>query len=526
MSSIAPNTVSSLSTLSELSIQLRKLQAEKNVMSAEIDRLERQARILADLKGVSIYELKQALQSACEAEAHGELRALVGTLQARVEGLQLGGGRKHDAGEKGEKMTYDAADNNIPSQDQFNTESAARARASLELRIGELEEIGTKQKEELDSLYKSTKVLTQKNSLLETQLLQQKALLDQWELRWKAKEEEDMEHIGNITAILTDYSEQSQIDTELEQRLIAAQAALAGEESQRFLVQSQLDSAQITYELKIDQFQHRIQFLEEQLQDVELQMTSLYTAFGMIQHDNSEERSEKEAWKRYLEESDAAFAKEEYERENKQQSQTHTANYIPSTVVSPEPDRNSSLRSTGSGGIFSYPLSPPTMSKAGSSPPSYSPTRASVKPTTYPPIVKGRLLLLLDNIGQPIKPNDCITSNQSSPPKSMSFSARKLISSTKRSSFSSSTENRFKPQYCVLHGANGLYQIRYGDSYEGPVVGVHEFITAGFSSIEVSSLRLHFSYRDRLHYMLNLNFVHPQQNSILLVRLISHMDSK
>ena len=524
MSSIAP--ISSLSTLSELSIQLRKLQAEKNVMSAEIDRLERQARILADLKGVSIYELKQALQSACEAEAHGELRALVGTLQARVEGLQLGGGRKHDAGEKGEKMTYDAADNNIPSQDQFNTESAARARASLELRIGELEEIGTKQKEELDSLYKSTKVLTQKNSLLETQLLQQKALLDQWELRWKAKEEEDMEHIGNITAILTDYSEQSQIDTELEQRLIAAQAALAGEESQRFLVQSQLDSAQITYELKIDQFQHRIQFLEEQLQDVELQMTSLYTAFGMIQHDNSEERSEKEAWKRYLEESDAAFAKEEYERENKQQSQTHTANYIPSTVVSPEPDSISSLRSTGSGGIFSYPLSPPTMSKAGSSPPSYSPTRASVKPTTYPPIVKGRLLLLLDNIGQPIKPNDCITSNQSSPPKSMSFSARKLISSTKRSSFSSSTENRFKPQYCVLHGANGLYQIRYGDSYEGPVVGVHEFITAGFSSIEVSSLRLHFSYRDRLHYMLNLNFVHPQQNSILLVRLISHMDSK
>ena len=457
-------------------------------MSAEIDRLERQARILADLKGVSIYELKHALQSACEAEAHGELRALVGTLQARVEGLQLGGGRKRDDGEK--TTSNDDANNNnlsIPSQDQFNAESAARARASLELRIGELEEIGMKQTEELDTLYKSTKVLTQKNSLLETQLLQQKALLDQWESRWKAKEEEDMEHIGNITAILTSKSEQqSQIDTELEQRLIAAQAALAGEESQRLLVQSQLDSAQITYELKIEQSQHRIQFLEEQLQDLELQMTSLYTAFGMIQHDNTEERSEKEAWKRYLEESDAAFAKEEYERENKQQTQSPTAN-IPSTVVSPEPpDRNSSLRST-TGGLFSYPLSPPTTSTAVSSPPSYSPTRALVKPSTYPPIVKGRLLLLLDNIGQPIKPNDCITYNQSSPPKSMSFAARKLISSTKRLSSSTSTENRFKLQYCVLHGANGLYQIRYGDSYDGPVVGVHEFITAGVSSIEVST---------------------------------------
>jgi hypothetical protein len=134
-----------------------------------------------------------------------------------------------------------------------------------------------------------------------------------------------------------------------------------------------------------------------------------------------------------------------------------------------------------------------------SSPPSYSPTRALVKPSTYPPIVKGRLLLLLDNIGQPIKPNDCITYNQSSPPKSMSFAARKLISSTKRLSSSTSTENRFKLQYCVLHGANGLYQIRYGDSYDGPVVGVHEFITAGVSSIEVSTFCSNFSYRYRLH---------------------------
>jgi hypothetical protein len=57
---------------------------------------------------------------------------------------------------------------------------------------------------------------------------------------------------------------------------------------------------------------------------------------------------------------------------------------------------------------------------------------------------------------------------------------------------SSSGGNTFKKQYCVLHGANGLYQIRYGDSYEGPVAGVHEFITAGVSSIEVSSFLLHF----------------------------------
>lgn len=51
----------------------------------------------------------------------------------------------------------------------------------------------------------------------------------------------------------------------------------------------------------------------------------------------------------------------------------------------------------------------------------------------------------------------------------------------------SSTSFKFKKQYCVLHGANGLYQIRYGDSYDGPVAGVHEFLTAGVSSLEHTS---------------------------------------
>jgi hypothetical protein len=174
-------------TLSELSIQLRKLQAEKNAQANEIDRLERQARILSDLKGISINDVKNSLKSACEAEAHGELRALVGKLEARVEGLQLGGvggeGRQRALG-----GNTDA--DHIPSQDQFNQEAAARARTALELRIGELEEIETNHQKELDSLYKHSQALTLRNTLLETQLMQQKAMLEHWELRWKAKEEE------------------------------------------------------------------------------------------------------------------------------------------------------------------------------------------------------------------------------------------------------------------------------------------------------------------------------------------------
>ena len=476
--------------LSELSIQLRKLQADKNAQANEIDRLERQARILSDLKGISINDVKNSLKSACEAEAHGELRALVGKLEARVEGLQLGGvgggGRQRALG-----GNTDA--DHIPSQDQFNQEAAARARAALELRIGEFEEKESNHQKELDSLYKNSQSLTLRNTLLETQLLQQKALLEQWELRWKAKEEEDTKRSIAVTAPSTggayNYSEfaksyvasqpallhndpQSQVDADHEQSLIAARAALAGEQNQRSLVQSQLSSAQKTYELKADQYRHRIQFLEEQLQDLELQLTSLYAAFSIIQDDNNEERSEKEAWKRSLVESDYALAKEESEREQKQQFSlrgTYTGRQ-----VSPESGRRNNRSESK---VLSLTLPRDT-------PPS-SLIRASVKPSAHPPIAKGPLLLLLDDDDQPLSPD---VYPSSSTQRKKSFSARKLYPMKKSSSrlSSSSAGNNFKKQYCVLHGANGLYQIRYGVSYEGPVAGVHEFITAGVSSIEVS----------------------------------------
>ena len=57
-----------MSHLSELSVQLRKLQAEKNAQANEIDRLQRQLRILSELKGISIEDLMSALKAACEAD--------------------------------------------------------------------------------------------------------------------------------------------------------------------------------------------------------------------------------------------------------------------------------------------------------------------------------------------------------------------------------------------------------------------------------------------------------------------------
>eukprot|EP00581_Thalassiosira_minuscula_P008621 CAMPEP_0183706460 /NCGR_PEP_ID=MMETSP0737-20130205/3278_1 /TAXON_ID=385413 /ORGANISM="Thalassiosira miniscula, Strain CCMP1093" /LENGTH=532 /DNA_ID=CAMNT_0025933873 /DNA_START=112 /DNA_END=1710 /DNA_ORIENTATION=+ len=462
-----------MSNLSELSVQLRKLQTEKNAQANEIDRLHRQVRILTDLKGLSITDLQGALRAACESEAHGELLALVGKLQAKVDGLELSGGGVGNR-RRFKKGGFDDDDaKNIPTQDQFNEEAAARARAALQLRIGELEELETTLRSELDSLYENTQGLTERNTFLETQLLQQKAQLEQWELRWKAKEEEEIRRASIVPSAIPspstgsyNYSEfatsnnnapvsqpillhnapQSEVDAEREQRLLAAETALVGEKQQRSLVQSRLSSAQKSYELKLDQYQHRIQFLEEQLHDLEQQLSSLYAAFGIMQNDSKEERNQKEAWKRTLMESDAAIAKQQTEREKM------------SLSVSNANDRSSR-------GKLSRMMSP-------SSPLA----KASVKPAAHPPIAKGSLNLLLDKDDKPVSPNQTTSTPRQKSSKRLSL--KKL---------SKSSVPKFKKQYCVLHGANGLYQIRYGDTYTGPVSGVHEFITAGVSSIDHSS---------------------------------------
>mmetsp|Transcript_5474 Transcript_5474/g.13722 ORF Transcript_5474/g.13722 Transcript_5474/m.13722 type:complete len:528 (-) Transcript_5474:373-1956(-) len=469
-----------MKNLSELSIQLRKLQYEKNAQANEIDRLERQLRIVSELKGVSISDLHNALSVACEGEAHAELQSIVGKLQARVDGLELGGsgvgGRRFFQGGR-----EDDDDNRIPTQEQFDQEAAARARTTLQLRVGELEELESTLRSEMDSLYRNSQGLTERNTFLETTILQQQAQLEQWERRWKAKEEEDKTRTSIVPMVMPstatgsyNYSEftttnnasselqptllhyvpQSQIDTEREQRLLAAETALAGEKQQRSLVQRQLSSAQKSYDLKIDQYQHRIQFLEEQINELEQQMSSLYAAFGIMQTDSKAERSEKEAWKKTLLESDAAKAKEETERERNQQF----------TPKASSADKRPGAKMSSITTLTNRLSPPPSLPKA------------AVKPAAHPPIAKGHLFLLLDKDGQSMPPNASPTTRRKS------FSALKKMKSP-----SSRKQSAMKKQYCVLHGANGLYQIRYGDTYTGAVSGVHEFITAGVSSIDHTS---------------------------------------
>ncbi|KAL3777645.1 hypothetical protein HJC23_005511 [Cyclotella cryptica] len=452
-----------MSNLSELSIQLRKLQTENNTKNSEIDRLNRQVRILSDLQGISVHDLKDALKTACEGEAHNELRAEVGRLKAQLECFGAAGGRSNVG--RGAKLG-EGGDSNIgggmqvKSQEEFRQEAASRARTNLELRVGELEELEGTLRAELAKVYEQARQLASRNTILETQHLQQQNLISDWERRWADREAEDIRK-GSIVAKTPsigsyNYSEfatgcettnsvpqptmllhnvpQSQLD--IQQSLLAVETALAGEKQQRSLLQQQIESAQKSNELKLDQYQHRIQFQESQILDLEQQLSSLYAAFGIVQQERTEERDQKLWLKRNLLESDAALAKEAEDKEK--------GSFFHVTNIS----------------------------------------RPTVKTSQTPTIAEGYLLLVLSEDEHWSPPFSKSTSTRQSP-----FSPRKLLSKSKStpnkiSSTPSSTAPKYKRQYCVLHGSNGLYQLRFGNALLDPVDGVHEFITSGVSSVE------------------------------------------
>lgn len=458
-----------MSNLSELSIQLRKLQATNTSQSAEIDRLNRQIKILSDLQGISLHDIKDALRTACEGEAHEELRAEVGRLKAQLECFQASGTNGGNVASK------------VKTKDEFDAEAASRARTNLELRVGELEELEGALRKELATVYEKAQQLTARNTNLETRHMQQQNVITEWEMRWKEREDDDIRkgsiverpstslagsynysefantsNVNDQPTLLLHNEPQSIHDTQ--QRLLAAEAALEGERQQTSLFKQQIDSAQKSYDLKVEQTQHRIQFLEGQIVDLEQQLKSLYTAFEFVQQERVEERDQKLWLKRNLLESDAALAQEAEEKER-----------LSSGGCSGCPVPADS----GSYSLPSYNISNPF----GSPPPVEQPryARATVAPPSQTAsIAQGYLLLALPG-------HDSHHSKPKSP-----FSPRKLLSKSKSASHNPppAPAPKFKRQYCVLHGSNGLYQLRYGNALNGHVMGVHEFITTGISSVE------------------------------------------
>ena len=131
--------------LSELSKQLRIFQAKNESQAVELNRLERQLRILADLQGISVADMRRALEEACQNEAFGELQHRVASLRAQLEAASL---------------------MKKPSAASTQDEAKAHKIANRELRIGELEEIEEKQQATIQRLYEQLNAQTSRASRL------------------------------------------------------------------------------------------------------------------------------------------------------------------------------------------------------------------------------------------------------------------------------------------------------------------------------------------------------------------------
>lgn len=362
--------------LSELSKQLRALQAKNEGQAVEIDRLERQLRILADLQGISVTDLRRALSDACESEAYAELQSRVAALRAQLEATS------------------------VAKQASVEKDAAAHQVVTLELRVGELEEVEQGLRSQIKGLFESLKEQTAKASRFESTCKQQELEIDR--LR-KALEAAQQEQQSDSLLIPTQQPQPSSLIPEPQQSkdapLVPAQqqpqatpltptpptdsivpataaaqqpsqelvpapasAIVASAEDMQLLVKSaqlakveaqvqqdkftvseqQLEATEKQYKLKEAQFKARSMVQEERIQDLEQQMNSLYTAFEMLRQEHSEGEATRAALQTSLNDADSRVAKQVSDNDvARPQHHVHAVpvpaspNYVPRSPPSP-----------------------------------------------------------------------------------------------------------------------------------------------------------------------------------------------
>jgi hypothetical protein len=263
--------------LSELSKQLRILQAKNQAQSIEIDRLERQLRILAELQGISVADLRNALEQACEAEAHGELQHRVASLRAELEAATL-----QQANLRQQQLHPSGPD-----------PASAHKIANLELRIGELEEIGKKQKDNIQDLY--AQLVMEKEAATRAGAMYEQLKSEQMQQKQsppqppeKQPEQQPDAPNDNLQPVCNHADLLAQREAllvrannaEVEVEVIRDKLALSEQQRDTMLDHARLREAQ---------YKARFLVQEENIRDLQQQLSSLYAAYTLLQEEHEAE---------------------------------------------------------------------------------------------------------------------------------------------------------------------------------------------------------------------------------------------
>lgn len=342
--------------LSELSKQLRILQAKNESQNVDINRLERQLRILADLQGISVDNLRRALEDACASEAFGELQHKVAKLKHELEAA------------------------NLLKQAELRQDAAAPAIAHLELKVGELEEVEEQQALEIKQLYeqlrqeksKATKFESENGQLKRAlqemitkvqtdqaqagkreeafqkqlqELLERQAKMMQERLASSSSSSSSNTRSGSALAsqdkqvvspeMAAEYQQMVKLLKQKDEELRQAKAKLQADELRRAqalketeeknreaqlnmkmeadklaLTIKELEDADGQNGLRLAQFKARFVVQNERIVDMGQQLDSLYTAFDMLKEEFDSENTDREVMLENLREADAAIAKQ------------------------------------------------------------------------------------------------------------------------------------------------------------------------------------------------------------------------
>jgi hypothetical protein len=270
--------------LSELSKQLRVLQAKNQAQLLEIDRLQRQLRILADLENVSVADLKDALAKACEAEAYGEMHSRVATLRAELEAITL---------VKSEAVA-------VATQDTSHT----KVIANLELRVGELEEMDEKHRTTIDQLYLQLQEQQAKSAKVESTYEQLR--LENEQLKLYLQKSQELEDVANVS-----------LEQDLRaENLVALNRAREAEMEVRVLsdklklMEQQRDAEDKESSLRNAQFKARFMVQDENIDDLRQQLASLYVAFEMLKEEKDRDDESRMSLQALLGYADAEVARQ------------------------------------------------------------------------------------------------------------------------------------------------------------------------------------------------------------------------
>jgi hypothetical protein len=336
--------------LSELSKQLRIFQSKNEAQAVDINRLERQLRILADLQGISVADLRKALEDACADEAFGEMQSRVAKLKFELEAATLA------------------------KQGELRKDMAAPEIANLQLRVGELEEVEEKQEREIDDLYEQLRHERARATRLEAECDQYSKDTNDYSDRLKneaakaAQLEADFQDqlrklqeeyarkmqegmlanqqgdtLSSVSPeMAADYERLLQSMKDKDEALRQARAALQAEQEKTrqmmkgldnqtrqnqvdsqvgnenlLLLIKQLQDADSQNGLRLAQYKTRFAVQDERIKDMGQQLESLYVAFGLLKEEQDSEIITHEAVRSSLDEADAVVARQMESKQKK-----------------------------------------------------------------------------------------------------------------------------------------------------------------------------------------------------------------